>query len=272
MILKHVLAGLVFISGTLVAAAALTRPSSQAGAGMTQSSRTPVVVELFTSEGCSSCPPADALLAQLAEQQLGGNVQLIALEEHVDYWNELGWVDPFSSRDWTSRQYVYAEALGNKNPYTPQMVVDGTAEFSGNHAKQARETILKAANNAKILVILQRGNPGGANAVNLSAKVGKLDGTMKSDAAEVWLAITETALHSAVKRGENAGEDLHHAAVVRSMRKIGEAKAGGEAAFAGEARVSLQKEWKRENLRAVVFVQEKKSRRILGAAEIRLPE
>src|SRR2546429_307320 len=79
---------------------------------------------------------------------------------------------------------------------------------------------------------------------------------------------SETGLHSAVTRGENAGENLHHAAVVRSMRKIGEAKADGVTAFAGDASVPLQREWKRENLRAVLFVQEKKSRRILGAAEI----
>jgi hypothetical protein len=270
--LKQKLVILTLISGSLVAARALTRPYPQTGAAMTQASRAPVVVELFTSEGCSSCPPADALLARLAQEQLGGNVQLIALEEHVDYWDNLGWVDPFSSRDWTSRQYVYAGALGNGNPYTPQMVVDGTMEFVGSHAKQARETILKAASNAKVPVTLEQRNPNGAGAINLSAKIGKLDGSARGDAAEVWLAITETALHSAVKRGENAGEDLHHAAVVRSMRKIGDAKAGGETAFAGETRVSLQKEWNRENLRAVVFVQEKKSRRIVGAAEIRIAE
>jgi hypothetical protein len=79
-------------------------------------------------------------------------------------------------------------------------------------------------------------------------------------------------LHSAVTRGENAGEDLHHAAVVRSMRKIGEAKADGETSFTGNANVPLQKEWKRENLRVVLFVQERKSRRILGAAEIRISQ
>ena len=101
-------------------------------------------------------------------------------------------------------------------------------------------------------------------------KVGKLEGSARGDAAEVWLAITETGLHSAVTRGENAGEDLHHAAVVRSMRKIGEAKADGETSFAGDADVPLRREWKRENLRAVLFVQEKKSRRLLGAAEIRI--
>jgi hypothetical protein len=272
--MKYLLAGLTLISLSLVVTEALIRPQAGASASsMTQeTARTPVLVELFTSEGCSSCPPADALLARLAEGQVAGNVQLIAMEEHVDYWNDLGWADPFSSRDWTSRQHVYAGALGNGNPYTPQMVVDGTTEFVGSHTQQARETILKAASKAKIPVMLAQSNANGTGTGKFSAKVGKLEGTTRGDAAEVWLAITETGLHSAVTRGENAGEDLHHAAVVRSMRKIGETKADGETSFAGDATVPLQNEWKRENLRVVLFVQEKKSRRILGAAEIRIAQ
>ncbi len=270
--MKHLLAGLTLISLSLVAATALIRPRAEAYSRTTETVRTPVVVELFTSEGCSSCPPADALLARLAELPLAGNVQLIALEEHVDYWNDLGWADPFSSRDWTSRQYVYSGALRNRNPYTPQMVVDGTVEFVGSHAQKARQAILEAAGKTKIPVTLEQRNANNAGTGEFSAKVGKLEGTTRGDAAEVWLAITETGLHSAVTRGENAGEDLHHAAVVRSMRKIGEAKADGETSFAGDANVPLQKEWKRENLRAVLFVQEKKSRRILGAAEIHIAQ
>jgi hypothetical protein len=270
--MKPLLAGLTLIFLFLSAATALSRPPAQASSRTPETVRTPVVVELFTSEGCSSCPPADALLARLAEGQLGGNLQLIALEEHVDYWNDLGWADPFSSRDWTSRQYVYSGALGNGNPYTPQMVVDGMVEFVGSHTQKARRAILEAAGKIKIPVSVAHGNPSGTGKGNFSVRVGKLQGTTKGDAAEVWLAVTETGLHSAVTRGENAGEDLHHAAVARSMRKIGEAKGDGETSFTGDANVPLQKEWKRENLRVVVFVQEKKSRRILGAAEIRIAQ
>jgi hypothetical protein len=228
----------------------------------------PVVVELFTSEGCSSCPLADALLAKMAEQSPSENVQVIALEEHVDYWNELGWTDPFSSRDWTLRQYAYAEALGNRNPYTPQMIVDGHAEFVGSHAQQARQKIVEAASHPTIPVTLDLGKADGKGAVNLAVTIGKLTGTVKGGAAEVWMAVTETGLHSAVTRGENAGHDLHHAAIVRSLLKIGEAKAGGDTSFSANATARLRDDWKRENLRAVVFVQEKKSRQILGAAEI----
>lgn len=270
--MKHLLAVLSVTSLSLVAAVALIRPHAQASSATTDMGRTPVVVELFTSEGCSSCPPADTLLARLSEGQVAGNIQLIALEEHVDYWNDWGWTDPFSSQDWTSRQYIYARALGNGNAYTPQMVVDGTVEFVGSRSPQARESILKAASKTKIPVVLTQGKADETGKGNLSAKVGKLEGTTKGDAAEVWLAITETGLHSSVTRGENAGEDLHHAAVVRSMRKIGEAKAEGETSFAGGVSVPLQKEWKHENLRAVLFVQERKSRRILGAAEIRIDQ
>ena len=268
--MKYQLAGLTFTSLFLFSAMALIRPHAQASPRTPGAARTPVVVELFTSEGCSSCPPADALLARLAEEPLAGNVQLIALEEHVDYWNDLGWADPFSSRDWTSRQNVYSGALGNGNPYTPQMVVDGTVEFVGSHGQKARQAILEAASKTKIPVTLEQSGANNAATGNFSVKVGKLEGTAKRAAAEVWLAVTETGLHSAVTRGENAGEDLHHAAVVRFMRKIGEANAAGDISFAGDASVPLQREWKRENLRAVLFVQDKKSRRILGAAEIRI--
>jgi hypothetical protein len=242
------------------------QPLQGAQAGM----RAPVVVELFTSEGCSSCPPADSLLARLAEQQPVGNAEVIALEEHVDYWNDLGWMDPFSSREWTTRQNVYAGPLGNGNPYTPQMVIDGKKELVGSDAGKARQLIQQAAGEEKAPVSLTQSSAAKSGATEFSVKVGPLPRNTKGDTAEVWLAVTETALHSAVSRGENAGEDLHHAAVVRTMKRLGEAKNEGESSYATDASVPLQPEWKRENLKVVVFVQEKKSRRILGASEIRV--
>src|SRR5260370_710165 len=104
-----------------------------------------------------------------------------------------------------------------------------------------RDAILKVASNAKIPVLLAWGSPKGLGKESFSVKTGKREGATKGDSAEVWLPVTETGLHSAVTRGENAGEDLHHAAVVRSMRKIGEAKGDGETSFAGDASVPLQK-------------------------------
>jgi hypothetical protein len=259
---------IIALSLSIFAAMTILSSPAQTPAVATPSSRTPVVVELFTSEGCSSCPPADALLAGLALQQPVENVDIIALEEHVDYWNELGWVDPFSSHEWTARQYAYSGVLKNGNPYTPQMVVDGRTEFVGGQARKARQLISESARTERIQVTLVQANPGKAAAETLSVKIGKLPAAKQRDAAEVWLAITETGLHSAVKRGENAGRELQHAAIVRSIRKIGEAKGEGETSFAGDVSVPLHSEWKRENLKTVVFVQEKKSRQILGAAEL----
>jgi len=266
--MKSLLAGLTVSLLSVLAVIAAIRPRMQSASPAAGPTRTPVVVELFTSEGCSSCPPADELLSRMAKQQPIANVEVIALEEHVDYWNELGWVDPFSSREWTARQQVYAGVLGNGNAYTPQMVVDGKTEFVGSQSRKAWQAVQQAAAEQRVRVTLRPGNSPDSGAENLSVSITKLPETAGRDTAEVWLAITETGLHSAVKRGENAGEDLHHAAIVRSIRKIGEAKAGDENSFSGDATVPLRAEWKRENLHSVVFVQAKKSRRILGAGAI----
>jgi hypothetical protein len=230
----------------------------------------PVVVELFTSEGCSSCPPADALLIKLTEKQRPEKEQIIALEEHVDYWDQLGWRDPFSSAEWTRRQESYARTFGHGSVYTPQMVVDGRAEFVGSREWEARKEIEAMAGKVKTEVRVTPAETGKERA-QFTVHVGKLTGVTGDDITEVLFAITEMGLHSAVTRGENAGEELHHAAVVRTLRRIGVANAKDpETAFAGEASASFDRGWKRDNLRAVVFVQEKKSRKILGAAEIKV--
>ncbi|GAC1631781.1 MAG: DUF1223 domain-containing protein [Candidatus Acidiferrum sp.] len=228
----------------------------------------PVVVELFTSEGCSSCPPADSLLAQLAQQQRLGSAEVIALEEHVDYWDQLGWRDPFSSAQWTERQQEYAASFRNEGVYTPQMVVDGRTEFVGSSQSRAKSAIAEAAREPKAEVFLKSEGPAGGKE-RVSVEV-KMLPTGESREAQVWLAITESGLHSNVSRGENAGEDLHHAAVVRSLRKIGNAVTNRESAFSGGQDVSFDSGWKRENLRVVVFVQDPKSKYILGAASARV--
>src|SRR5207253_10696647 len=103
-LMKRILGGVVLITFTLVSALVLVRSQAKASSGTAETARTPVVVELFTSEGCSSCPPADALVVRLYGAQLNGNLKLIVLEEHVDYWNEVVRTDPLASSDWTSRQ------------------------------------------------------------------------------------------------------------------------------------------------------------------------
>ncbi len=237
-----------------------------------QGQRTPVVVELFTSEGCSSCPPADALLAQLDRTQPVPGAEIIALKQHVDYWNDLGWRDPYSSEQFSARQEAYAQAFGNNGLYTPQMVVDGRTEFVGSREGQARQAIAQAARTPKTAVhLVWAAAPAGGNSAPLDVRIEQLGGATPGDTAEVFLAITESSLHSEISSGENAGRKLDHTAVVRVLKRIGIADPPA-AAFAAQAVVEISSGWKRENLRAVVLVQESRSRRMLAAASIALPK
>ena len=235
------------------------------------SRRTPVIVELFTSEGCSSCPPADLLLQKLeAEQPLTG-ADIIGLEEHVDYWNHDGWMDPYSSPEWTQRQLDYGVRLTSE-PYTPQMVVDGESQFVGSDARDASLAIRKAASLPKTNVEITLNAPDAKGVQSFAVAIKKLDGNMPGDAAEVWLAVTEDGLRSSVNRGENAGHVLAHVATLRSLHKIGVAEENQATAFAADPRVKFDSHWNRENLAVVVFVQEKRSRKIIGATSIRIAQ
>jgi hypothetical protein len=225
--------------------------------------RTPVVVELFSSEGCSSCPPADVVLRDLAQQQAAPGALVIGLELHVDYWNYLGWTDPFSSAAFTARQRAYADAFGRRGVYTPQMIVDGQTEFVGSEKRTAEGAIAAAAKLPKAKVQL------GRTGDRVSVAVRELPDP--SDLAAVWLAITEDELRTAVRSGENAGSTLAHGPVVRTLKKLGVTRAGATGpAFSGEAELAVEPSWKRDKLRAVVFVQSDKTRKILGASAIAL--
>ena len=232
-----------------------------------QTPRKPVVVELFTSEGCSSCPPADALLQKLEAQQSIAGAEIIPLEEHVDYWNHDGWVDPFSSQEWTERQQAYA-ALAKNDPYTPELVVDGRSQFLGSDARKAEAEIEKAAGSVKAEVAITPGPPGAKGAQSFTVSIGQLTQTSAGDTAEVWLAITEDGLHSSVTRGENAGRALQHVATLRALRKIGVADASKP--FTTNPTLKFASQWKLENLHVTAFVQRKKSREILGAASTKI--
>ncbi len=206
----------------------------------------PVIVELFTSEGCSSCPPADALLAKLARDP-----NVLALELHVDYWNDLGWADPFSSAAFSARQSDYAGALGGSGVYTPEMIVDGAVGFVGSDADRARKEIAAAGKRAHVAVTIARK---GDDLTITAAAPG--------ESADVLLAITESDLSSKPTRGENNGKTLAHGPVVRSLVKL----ATIDAAWTGKQTLTIDPSWKGEHLHAVVFVQSTRTRAIFGAA------
>jgi hypothetical protein len=254
-----------------VAAAAFSAPAkAQASAG--NAKHQPVVVELFTSEGCSTCPPADALLQQLQAQQPFAGIEIIPVEEHVDYWNHDGWVDPYSSAEWTERQQTYV-ALIKKDEYTPEMVIDGQGQFVGNDPRQAEAEIERAAQGAKTEVAIVPAERQERAPQRFHVSVGKMAPDAKGDVAEVWLAVTEDGLHSDVRSGENSGHVLHHVATLRWLHKIGTADANGApASFSADTAVKLNSHWNLENVHVVVFVQNRKGRQILGAASTKLRE
>jgi hypothetical protein len=223
-----------------------------------------VVVELFTSEGCSSCPPADTLLKELSEQQKVMGVQIVALEEHVDYWNHLGWKDPYSAAEFSQRQSQYAQVFGSDGVYTPQMVVDGQIEFVGSRSLAAREAIEKAANQPKAEVVLAAGSNSSPGNPTFEIQVKSLNGIAPRGDMELWMAVTEKGLQTDVKAGENSGETLKHAAVVRILRKIGTIR--DPAGYHLQIQPEIDPGWKKENLGLVVFLAERNSQKIIGAA------
>jgi hypothetical protein len=246
---------------------AFANPGGSRGRSQSEAKRTPVLVELFTSEGCSSCPPADAFLARLEQEQPLAESEIIALEEHVDYWDHQGWNDPYSSADWTARQVVYVDHLREKSSFTPQIVVDGEHSVIGGREREILQAIMDASHEPRADVSLTEESEA-AGPVNLRVRVGKFTAT-PGDLPEVWLAVAERNLSSSVTGGENAGRELRHSAVLRSLKKLGAATATGESSYEGAAAIKLKREWKRENLEWIAFVQEKKSRKVLGAAALK---
>ena len=224
------------------------------------SGRVPVLVELFTSEGCSSCPPADALLQRLQREQPVPGVEIVALEQHVDYWNSMGWSDPFSSRQFSGRQQDYGRAFRLRSVYTPQMVVGGTEQLVGSDQPGAEKAIARAASCPRAQVKIESGGSAG-----LRVTVDGLPAVSRGDSADVYLAMVEANLSSKVARGENAGRRLTHTAVARQLARLGTAVPGRP--FAATRPVTPEPGWKRPDLSVVVFVQERRSLRILGAAE-----
>jgi hypothetical protein len=228
----------------------------------------PVVLELFTSEGCSSCPPADAFLKQLDDSGRVNDVDVFAIEEHVDYWDRLGWRDPFSSQDWTERQEQYARAFRHQGPFTPQFVVNGRSDFVSMSSREALQSIVEASTAAAGELHL---SPTGGSARSAEFSITIENAPPEAHSAVLLLAVTERGLSSNVLRGENQGRNLAHAPVLRSLTRVRIPKATQSAVIETKAKIALDPSWKRENLRFVIFLQEQKSLHIVAAAASTLP-
>ena len=224
-------------------------------AGAAETTRVPVLVELFTSEGCSSCPPADAALIRLLRDQPIAGVRIIALSEHVDYWDDLGWRDPFSSPSFTHRQEAYARRLPSGGVYTPQLVVGGAFHLVGSKEDAARAAIVAAATEP-LGEVSARVVAGHEAALEVAAR------WPTGIEAEILVALVQDRATSRVEHGENAGRTLEHVAIARTISSVG----SGTGSFSG--RVELP--GARDADRAVVFVQERNSGRIHGVTSVEL--
>jgi hypothetical protein len=214
-----------------------------------------VLVELFTSEGCSSCPPADALLAELARER-----RVVALSEHVDYWDGPDWRDRFSSPVFTRRQEAYARRLGVSSLYTPQLVVMGRAQLLGSDRRAASTAIAEVPTDPTVHVAVRLlARPGATRVAVVDAK------WREGVPADVLVAVTLDRATTRVAGGENAGRTLEHVSVARSLILVG----AGTGAFSGE--VALSRTDPSEGGHVIVFVQERGGGPVLGATILAAP-
>ena len=214
--------------------------------------RNAVLVELFTSEGCSDCPPADTLLEKLDKTQPLTGAQIIVLSEHVDYWNHLGWSDPYSSAQFSRRQERYALRFRISGPYTPQMVIDGAAELVGSDSRAALSAIGSAAKAGKATVRISRAG------LKVRIEIEPAPDSATHHEAGVYFAIADNSGASSVLRGENKGRNLRHIAIVRRLEQVG--KWDGRTQFMKEVPAGPA------GTRTIAFLQEPGNGRVLGAA------
>jgi hypothetical protein len=238
----------------LLAGVALSLSGGQPATALT-ASPVPVVVELFTSEGCSSCPPADQLLSKLAKDQPVPGVQIIPLGMHVTYWDQLGWKDPASLKLATERQQGYGRVFGEDRVYTPQAVIDGRDELVGSDESGLKGAIARAAKQPHLRMQLSASLR--ADGVHATVTIENLPVEHHERLVQV-LMITEDGLSSIVRRGENGGRTLHHDAVVRKI------------ATGTELLGQVSNEWRRDRLQLTALLQGEKTRRIYAAATVPL--
>ena len=225
-----------------------------------QSAVQAVLVELFTSEGCSDCPPADALLAQLDSTQYVPGAQAIVLSEHVTYWNHEGWRDPFSLDAMTGRQEVYQHQFSLSEAYTPQIVVDGAEQMVGSDSAKVESAIARAATTSKLDIKIEDAHRAADGSVDFSVRV------PAETKATLVAVLAENATHSEVSRGENAGRTLQHVAVVRVLKEFGSSATDGRPLRLSGANLSGA-EKAGTPVRLVVFLVNRKTGHVVAVAE-----
>lgn len=234
-------------------------PVAKAPASVAASARPAIVVELFTSQGCSSCPPADALLRELGEEK-----DLLPLSFHVDYWDGLGWADPFGSPDWTARQRDYGRALGSGGRiYTPQIVVAGKQGMVGSHREVVERAIAAARKGTRAGVDFRLSDaPRGALAIDGAVTLA----APSKRRLKIVAALAQTGLVTEVGRGENGGRSLPNDHVVRRLVTLGEIAPGATGARLAKGTLAIDPTWPRETLRVAVFAQDAETMEIVGGA------
>jgi hypothetical protein len=222
---------------------------------------TPVVLELFTSEGCSSCPPADELLSRLGALTTG----VIALAYHVDYWDSLGWSDPFSSSQWTMRQVEYVRAMQLSGSYTPQIVINGRWQCVGSDPNRIARAIATARATPPPGVVTVRATPPAAGSHKLNVSVSAhIIRTAGDKSLIVVVAIYENGLMAKIDGGENRGHRVRYDYTVRKIIPAFELRPTAGSALENELSVDLDPSWKLDHLGVAAFIQDETSLAIDG--------
>lgn len=216
------------------------------------------VIELFTSQGCSSCPAADRLLSKTLSDIGNKDPKILALSFHIDYWNHLGWADPFSDKAYTKRQYEYAQVFHSKSVYTPQMVVNGTRELVGSNAAGLKSALQEAAQRtpAATFEVLSTQVENG----NLLKVTYALSGNYQD--CKVNFALVSRHETTPIKRGENGGKTLTSDNVVRQFIRV-DPKKSGEVLF-NPTRLD------KENMAVIAYVQKQTDYQIVGATQAQI--
>ena len=252
--------------GILILLASAVRVQRGNAAESPSTTPAPVLIELFTSEGCSSCPPVDAWLQKLDASPPIDGTQLIVLSEHVDYWDHDGWKDPYSSPLLTSRQSAYVSALGLSTAYTPQLILDGAIELRTSEPQQIGPSIRKEAQTPKLSIRIESTSVEAGQPDTVQGRI-EANGELGKRSGDIFVATALDHVSSQVLHGENGGRQLSHVAVVQDITKVGKLEKGKS--FDGNFRVKLKPGTDPANLRIVAFVQEPGIGKILGVAMVK---